>query len=310
MRQFIVKITYFVVTILVLVIVCLFLPVTPRASKSFLFSMPVKDSLLKNMASPRIIFVGGSNISFGLNSAMIKDSLHMNPVDVAIHAGIGLKSMMENTLPFIKSGDVIVLVPEYQHFYRDYNYGTEELLRSVWEVDRSKCKELNIHQVVNMLSFVPKYAFSKLNPMDYLSRKEDLFYSVHSFNQYGDANAHWTFQKIDFPQDQKIEGPINDAVILGIKAFQSAIEKKQAVLLISYPAYQDHSFINSKEKISDLQKELEKNKFTVLGTPEKYMMPDSLMFNTPYHLTKKGVDYRTALLIGDYRKLYGLHSEN
>ncbi len=307
MRQFIRKTIYFILAIMVLMIVCLALPVTPRASKSLLFSIHTKDSLLENTPSPRIIFVGGSNLSFGLNSQMIKDSLHMNPVNTAVHAGLGLQYMMESTLPFIKNGDVIVLVPEYQHFYRDYNYGTEELLRSVWEVDRSKIRLLNGKQVVNVLPYVPKYAFSRLNPMEYLSRKEDLFYSVNSFNQYGDANAHWTsFNKESFKSDPPIEGTLNKAVIPGIKTFQSAVENKNAVLLLSYPAYQDISFMNSKEQIMDIETALIKQQFSMLGTPQRYMMPDSLVFNTAYHLNKKGVDYRTSLLIEDYRKLQRL----
>jgi hypothetical protein len=32
-------------------------------------------------------------------------------------------------------------------------------------------------------------------------------------------------------------------------------------------------------------------------------MPDSMMFNTPYHLLKTGVDYRTQLLIEDIIKV-------
>lgn len=32
-------------------------------------------------------------------------------------------------------------------------------------------------------------------------------------------------------------------------------------------------------------------------------MPSSFMFNTPYHFTKQGVDYRTQLLIDDLIKI-------
>jgi hypothetical protein len=32
------------------------------------------------------------------------------------------------------------------------------------------------------------------------------------------------------------------------------------------------------------------------------MMDDALMFNTPWHLNKKGVEYRSALLINDVEK--------
>ena len=42
--------------------------------------------------------------------------------------------------------------------------------------------------------------------------------------------------------------------------------------------------------------------FELLGYPERYRMNDSLMFDTTYHLSKKGVDLRTQLLIEDIKK--------
>ena len=79
MRKFILKLVLFALPIVIIFLLALFTPTTPRASKSLLMSSINKDSLLKNTPSPRIIFVGGSNLSFGLNSQMIKDSLSLNP---------------------------------------------------------------------------------------------------------------------------------------------------------------------------------------------------------------------------------------
>jgi len=31
-------------------------------------------------------------------------------------------------------------------------------------------------------------------------------------------------------------------------------------------------------------------------------MPDSLLYNTPYHLNKKGIEYRTMKMIEDIKK--------
>ena len=37
----------------------------------------------------------------------------------------------------------------------------------------------------------------------------------------------------------------------------------------------------------------------MLGYPERYKIPNNMMYNTPYHLTKEGVDLRTQRLIED-----------
>lgn len=55
-----------------------------------------KCQLLEDTPSPRIIFVGGSNLAFGLDSQRIKDSLNINVINYGLHAGIGLKYMIDD----------------------------------------------------------------------------------------------------------------------------------------------------------------------------------------------------------------------
>jgi hypothetical protein len=92
----------------------------------------------------------------------------------------------------------------------------------------------------------------------------------------------------------------NREIIGKIKEFEKTVEQKGAKFYITYPSYMATSFEKSVDIIAVIRDELEKN-FTVLGTPERYMMPDSLMFDTSYHLNKKGVDIRTFRLIEDIK---------
>lgn len=303
MKKFLNKIFWFTLILLLPVIVGLLLPATPRASKSLIFSNIQKDSLLKNVASPRIIFVGGSNLSFGLNSQMIKDSLHKNPINTGIHASIGLSYMMSNSLKFIKQGDIVVLVPEYQQYYGDYAYGTdgEELTRTIFDVNISKIKLLNMRQLVNVFKVLPKYSLSKFKPGEYNNQEENDIYGINSFNSYGDADKHWGLKKQVFSPYGDLGSQLNESVFEEIKSYQTEITKKKGILFISYPGYQDSSYQNSANSIKNVEKQLNKDFSCIIGTPERYKIPDSLMFNTPYHLSKKGVDYRTGLLISDIK---------
>jgi hypothetical protein len=90
--------------------------------------------------------------------------------------------MIDNTLPYIRSGDVVVLVPEYTHYFRSLNYGSEELLRTILDIDINEIKHLNLNQVANMISFLPKYGLSKFKPTEYLNGGDSEIYSVNSFN--------------------------------------------------------------------------------------------------------------------------------
>jgi hypothetical protein len=116
MNKLIKKITLVIIPIILFIFLGISLPTTPRASKSLLFANLKKDYLLKNVESPRMIFIGGSNLSFGLDSQKIKISLGINPINTGVHAGIGLKYMLDNTIQYIKNGYIIILIPEYHHF--------------------------------------------------------------------------------------------------------------------------------------------------------------------------------------------------
>lgn len=94
----------------------------------------------------------------------------------------------------------------------------------------------------------------------------------------------------------------NLSVMEKIKEFQLKIEKKGAELFITYPGYQDSSYLNAKNQICEIQRCLKKYKFDIIASPERYIIPSSMTFNTPYHLNQNGVDYRTKLFIEDFKK--------
>lgn len=302
MKKFISNVMLFIFILLLMVIVCAFLPPTPRASTSNLFSKTNKDLLLQNVESPRIIFIGGSGLCFGMNSKMIKDSLGLNPINTAVTAGTGLVYMMDNTEPYVKSGDIVVIVPEYAHFYGSFAYGNQGLLRTVMDVSRFDLGGLEKKQWVNIIPHLPRYSFSKLKPTEYFLVKEgDDIYGVNSFNEYGDATYHWNLPKQKFAPFGPMVKPFNHSVVDELKNFEKKLIEKGAVLFISFPGFQEISFENSRKQIMKIEEELEKEGFLLLGTPDRYKMPNSFMFNTPYHLTKQGTDYKTKLFIEDLK---------
>jgi hypothetical protein len=303
MKKFLVKIAIFTSITIPVIIAGLLLPAT-IASKSHLYTIIQRDSLLVNTDSPRIIFIGGSNIGFGLNSQMIKDSLHINPINTGLNAGLGIKYMFDNTAQYIKEGDIVIAPLEYVHFTNDYNYCSEALLTIVTDVNKKYLRLLNFQQTFKLLPYIPKHVVSKLKSYAYLylfnkGHNIDSAYDANSCNQYGDACAHWNMENRVIKPLGRFDA-FNREIIDKIKDFEKTVEQKGATFYIAYPSYLEKSFRESEDIIALIQNELEQT-FKVLGTPERYMMPDSLMFDTSYHPNKKGLDIRTVRLIDDIR---------
>ncbi len=161
-----------------------------------LYSQIEKNKLLETTPVPRIIFVGGSNLSFALDCQMIKDSLSLNPVNTGIIANIGLKYMLKNTLKYIRTGDIVVVSPEYQQFYGDCEYGFNEVLTLIFDVAPDTKKMIYPIQGLKLIKYVPKYCLEKFDPVQYSNARKDtnlvknyayMTYGRWSYNIYGDA---------------------------------------------------------------------------------------------------------------------------
>jgi len=302
MRRFLTKLAVFTTLLLAIIAAGVMLPATPRAAGSMLFAVLGKEQRLRQTKPPRIIFVGGSNLSFGLDSEAIEKAVGLTVINTGLHAGLGLRYMLESVIPFVGSGDVVVLAVEYSLFYQNFDYASEDLLRVVFDVSPRHATYLSPRQLVKLMPFVPRYAFTKFHPWEYLWYSENDVHSKDSFNEHGDAVSHWQMDRRHFMPYGAISGEYNPEVLESILRAREEIERRGGVLLVTYPCLQDASFDVSAAQIKKVADEYRSHGLQVLGTPERYRMPDELTFDTPYHLQKAGVDLRTRRFIEDYSR--------
>lgn len=305
MKLFLTNLLYVLLGLLMFFSILVLMPVTKVQKNSLYYSIIDKNELLKNVGGERIIFVGGSNLSFGLNSEVFEDSLGLHPVNTAIHAGIGLITMLDNTIRFIKKGDIVVVCPEYEQFFGDQGYGINgpELLITTNVYGLSNIFSLRPKQQIGVLKFLPKYALSKLKLWEnFYTPSPYEIYARTSFNKYGDAVAHWGQSAIPVFPAEGLGKNFNPDMIAELENFHNKVISKGARCYFSFPSIQSQSFKNCKPQIDYLASQMSKTSIRVLGYPERYAFPNEMIFNTIYHLTKKGVDLRTAYLLEDLRK--------
>ncbi len=300
MKKFLLKFLLFIFLLGIIFFIGLLLPCTPRSSESLLFAQLQKDKLLKTIKGKRLILVGGSNLSFGIDSKSLSDSLNLKTINTGVHAQIGLQFMMDHSLPMIQKGDLVIIIPEYNQFYGTFAYGGEELLRTILDVDPTQWQLLNGKQLLNLLPLLPEYSFSKFRQHEYFYHfDKDNVYLKSAFNEYGDVYKHWTQVSVKVKADNPIHGKFNNALVEELVDYKKSIENKGAKLLICFPSYQATSYDINRTFIKEIERNLIQNKFSILGNPERYRFNDSLFFNSTYHLNKQGVNHRTSLLLED-----------
>ena len=303
MKKFLVQLTRFFLLLSSIFVAGLLLPCTPRSSESLLFSQIPKDELLQKTPSPRLILCGGSNLSFGIDSKTLSDSLHLNTINTGVHAQIGLQYMMDHCLPFVRKGDIVWLIPEYNQFFGNFAYGSEELLRTLLDVDAAGLAHLNAKQMANLLPLLPEYAFSKFRQREYFYHFDpDNVYLKTAFNSYGDVYKHWALPREKVNTDVRLSENFNEEILNEILKFESELTQKGAQLFFAFPSYQQSSFQVNRNEIALVESKIKQSKIKVLGSADRYCLNDTLFFNTTYHLSGAGVKIRTKQLIEDFNR--------
>jgi len=304
-KTFFNRILQFLAALVAFILLLVLLPFTPVQKSSFYYSQIDKDALLTSVKGQRIIFVGGSNVSFGINSQIFADSLGLHPINTAIDAGVGLVYMLDHTINQIHKGDIVVVIPEYDHFFEDFAYGGngDQLLIESTINGVSNIGNLRRKQIARSLKYIPALLMSKLRMWHYFYKKDTSnVYLRQSFNKYGDAVGHWNRQSDIVPAVASFGKSVNFQIIHEIQDFNDKVLQKGAYCLFTFPCVQKSTYQNCIAQVAEVEKEIRKLNIKTFGNPQEYVFPDEYMFNTIYHLNKKGVDVRTAKLLNDLKQ--------
>jgi len=277
-----------------------------RDPDTYLYESSAKLDMLRTISQPRVIFVGGSNLGFGLNSKEVSDSLRKHAINNALHAGLGLKFIIDDIDELLMSGDSVVICPEYSHFFGEAAYGeptTSPILADYRHEMLNKC---NAKQLVPIVKGLPKVFIDRVQVVKKKLKRvircdkplKTYEYRKSGFNEYGDEVSHWTL-KSDNPNISvsRITGDFNEDFYQYFLSVIRKWENRGIKVIMMPPAIYDKQYDACKEQIVYLSNRLKEDDHPFLTETSLFAYPDSLMYNTSYHINKKGVDRRTRDVI-------------
>lgn len=309
MRKFLINILVFFAIFGVLIFAVHFFTrsVSEKSSNDYLGAIIDKHQRLASYKEPVLIFTGGSNLPYGINSELISRELKMPVVNLGLHGGLGLSFMLEEVSQCMKEQDVVILSIEY---FLDLD-GARDLKERVVNIYPEAGKFIRRNYLEDFFEKIISFQMKTRNNIKGLrlqtdspekaqkQRQEvDDLYSRHSFNQFGDVIAHLDKGSHDalssrriFP-DQKWQG------IAAIKDFIEYARSRNVRVFFMYPGYAESEYKTNEKVIGKLAIDLAANlKGHILGLPTDFVFADSLFFDSVYHLNKTGRDKRTGRII-------------
>ena len=268
-------------------------------------SFLIKDGYAKTISTPKIVFTGGSNTLYGVNTIDIEKELKIPTVNMAIHAGLHTDYILHRAKKILKDGDVVIIPFEYENLIWD---GGQNEVRTQYVLthDREYYNNMNIYEQlsmlysVNLLDFLASIREKIKNPVRPEIGKG---YTSDTLNTNGDE----TYKNGTKPRIvNKSHAPfkltnLKETIgLVRIKDFSLWCKKNNIKLFITYP-----NTINNKEYYQDsylnyfsfLKEYFNENNIEVIGTPHDSMYPLKYFYDTRYHMNTKGSKIRTKELI-------------
>jgi hypothetical protein len=277
-------------------------------AQNFLAADIDKQSLIQTQAAPRLIFIGGSSMAFGVDSARIAEACGRRPVNMGLHAALGLKYMLAEVKPHLREGDWVIVAPEYQQFSK--LSGNTEFLVNMLEIAPSHGRFFAREQWSavfdrGILMRFGKQARAVLKrPGRFFDRatigKTRPYYRRDGFNANGDVIAHLNVKSPKMSEKEfrlvHDEASVRETVAV-LNDFAEFAKQHGARLWFSHAPLPRPIFEENRRAVDELEATLAKEvHIPQLDRAEELVFPYDDFFDTWYHLARPGVEKRTELL--------------
>jgi hypothetical protein len=256
-----------------------------------------KHKLIDSINKPKILLGGGSNWAFGVDSKKLESVLGVPVVNMGLHAGLGLKFILNDLRYSLHKRDIVLLSIEY-YLSEDGIYGLKMNASSYFKPAKDFFSNNYFDALRTLLNRnkdeFEKALFNKKVGPDPLA----FVYTRSAFNGNGDVIGHLDKPSSRHLADRRILSYRYWDGINDLNDFYQYAMKKGARVFYLFPDYPQSEYRINKNVIEQLESDIRSDlKIEVLGRPSDFVFPDTCFFDTIYHLNKKGRKIRTEKLI-------------
>lgn len=302
MQLFLKKILYYTCFAVIIFLVALILSsalAKNKASKRGRGVVIDKVNLLKQTLSPKIIFIGGSNVCYGLNAQLIEDSLKIPVVDMSINADVGMVFYMNQLKPFLNKGDIVVGIPEYASYSNKVIYGNESLY-GLCTVMPENATVLTPYQWLRVFKFGGDIL--RDNYTAFVADKNSIISNGRKlYNKWGDYVGHENkiaiIDTVLAVKTAKQNFLASDSYFKQVVSFNKFCKENGITYLHSYPVYMRSLYNDSWEQ--KIQQNL--TGINIINKPTDFLYGVDSLFDSENHLRFQFRNQRSIKLLNNLR---------
>lgn len=285
----------------IIVVILLIVGFPPaKNDKAYLACILDKDRIVDSGSNGRLIFIGGSNLAFGLNCDSLSGVYNQHVINYGIQGGLGVFFQLNHLKSKLRRGDTLIIIPEYDQYLGDNVRGTgQALAKMVSLLGIRELYNLDAKQIRKLTPFIINASIEKIK----------LYYNPNPdgerqyFNDKGDFIGHLNLdnRKPDVIERYYFHDSISNNTITALEGYQTYFNKRGVAVYFSFPPYPHSLYLKQFTIIDEIENRLKKSSLKLLGNTNNYIYADSLFFEYPLHLNRQGRRIRTENLLRDFK---------
>lgn len=250
-----------------------------------------RDMISDPSREASIILLGGSGTAFGTISELMEKETGYPVINAGLHASLGQHFILTDIMPFIRKDDILVYSPEHISFHTQ-DETPVYLLMYAGIKHIGSFSISNIANIIRQTPWVIKMQYLKATTKS--SPQDSLIYHKSLFNARGDAVAHW--EKEDsvthfYPTVHSDYYSVNEKVCM--HRICNKLKRLHCKVMLVPAPISHNLYQRDVELLEKMDAIFDKHGLAFSTAPQDYYLPDSLFYDTDYHLKKAGAERRT-----------------
>lgn len=255
-------------------------------------------ALGKDMASPKLVLVGGSGVRAGLSAELMAKELDMNVINFGLQAALGPGLILGKTRQIAKAGDSIVLVLEYpQLFAYRWNPISVDFAMACGQEVLFGSGAASIMEAL--------FAAGPRRLIEVFAGKARVRAGTQAHvNPFGDHNlenfpplSQRDAARVDLYQPVLIGVDANSRGARAIADFATWARQRNIAVYASWPNTIDHPVYQRSTGFDEIRRFYEGAGIAFIDTPNKGLYPRAMFYDTQYHLTYAAIRTRTQAFV-------------
>jgi len=282
-------------------------------SDSFFWVTNDKQDRLASLTEPKIVFVGGSGLLFAIDSQMVDEHFPgYDVVNMGVPAGNGLRYLITEARAYLNPGDVLVIVPEYEHMYTLFNSSpTVQNLYFTLMLHPSNLRFITHPAQVEAIVVQHTKLANSLMLRVLFDTPEEAYgctsgfgvtvYCRTSVNEYGDIVTGFDEDRFFVPEPLSYDEQYwiyDQGSTVYLNALYEELNRKDVLVVIIPPPVAVSTYeVRQSVYEAAIATLREETSIPILANLEDYVYPDNYFYDTHYHLAPDYRDMHTESII-------------